>query len=418
MKLLRLLSIPVITILLAGIPVFWAFPGELRFWRASGIVLGWAGCGLLLASLLLMLREARLASWLGGLERMYRWHHGVGTVAYISLLAHPLALAINAWIESPVRAWQTLSPLNEGWPVWLGWIALLLLMSGLATSFVARLPYRLWRWLHGLLGVGVVVGLAHVFQLLGSSLPVLMAAFLVLSLLAWRLIRVDWGKAARPYLVRSVQHIAEAMVEISLSPLSTPIPAKAGQFVLVAFQRGANYRGCGEYHPFTISSVGADLQISIGVKALGDCTGRIQAMEAGVAARVQGPFGVFLADRPEVPQLWIAGGIGITPFLAVLRAAPLSQPVRLLYLYRSDADAAFLTELQTLAAGSAQLSLLTHATASGRADLATMLSGAGDLTGHECYLCGPPGLVAAAVRFLQQQGLKSGHIHYESFDFR
>ena len=119
MNFLRTLSIPLLTAVLLGIPVIWAFPAELPAWRSLGIVLGWAGCGLLLASLLLMLRETWLAERLGGLERMYAWHHVLGTLAYVVLLAHPLALAADNLAASPAMAWALLSPWAQGWP--RGW---------------------------------------------------------------------------------------------------------------------------------------------------------------------------------------------------------------------------------------------------------------------------------------------------------
>ena len=89
----RPLAIPLISATLVGLTVLWAFPENLGFWRSVAIVSGWAGCGLLAASLLLMIREARLAAWLGGLESMYLWHHRLGVSAYLVLLVHPLALA-------------------------------------------------------------------------------------------------------------------------------------------------------------------------------------------------------------------------------------------------------------------------------------------------------------------------------------
>ena len=78
MFLLRWLSIPLLILAFTAGPVYWAFPEGLSAARSLGIVLGWAGCGLLLASLLLMLRETWLSRWLGGLERMYQWHHRTG----------------------------------------------------------------------------------------------------------------------------------------------------------------------------------------------------------------------------------------------------------------------------------------------------------------------------------------------------
>ena len=62
-----------------------------------------------------MLREPYLARWPGGLERIYRWHHHTGIIAYV-LLAHPLALAAAGVSHSPMFARHTPSPFDEGWP--------------------------------------------------------------------------------------------------------------------------------------------------------------------------------------------------------------------------------------------------------------------------------------------------------------
>lgn len=417
MAALRFLSIPVLVLACLAGPVYWAWPEGLSAARSLGIVLGWAACGLLLASLLLMLRETWLAERLGGLERMMRWHHWVGMVAYCLLLAHPLALAADAWLNLPALAWQVLSPFSHSWPVWAGWLSLVLLMLGLVTTFSSRLPYRAWRWLHMLLGVGVLFGLWHI-ALLGieeSVLPVLVpsAAFLV-----WRVLRDDFGFAARPYSVQSVRTVAAGMVEIVLQPMATPIAVAPGQFVLVAFLNGPAFRGCGEFHPFTVSAIDAAQQISVGVKALGDCTRHIQSIEPGVMARVHGAFGEFLTAQAAGPQLWIAGGIGITPFLARLRAGRLSQPTTLLYLYRAEADAAFLPELQAAADADPLLSLKAVATGSAPADMNALLPNAPEQAHYECYLCGPPGMVAMLRRFLQGRGITPRHIHFESFGFR
>jgi predicted ferric reductase len=263
----------------------------------------------------------------------------------------------------------------------------------------------------------VLIGLWHLLQL-GIEDPVLPILGLASLFLGWRLLREDSGLAARPYIVQSAAPVADGMVEISLKPLAEPIAATAGQFVLVAFFAGPTFRGCGEFHPFTVSSIGADRQIRVGVKALGDCTRRIQGIEAGVLARVHGAFGTFLADRPPAPQLWLAGGIGITPFLAMLRAGPVSQPTTLVYLYRAESDAAFLEELCALAHRDPQLSLQALATGNEPPNLDSLLPAARELAGNECYLCGPPGMIAAVRQLLHERGIKTRHIHFENFGFR
>ncbi len=417
MSLLRFLSIPLLILAATAGPVFWAMPDGLGLARSLGIVVGWAGCGLLLASLLLMLREPRLARGLGGLERMYRWHHWAGTAAYVCLLAHPLLLAGDALPNSRQLAWQTLSPFDQGWPVWLGWLSLLLLMVGLAVTFERRIPYRTWRWLHIGLGLAVLLGLLHLV-LLGIDEPVWPIFGLAAVFLGWRIVREDLGLAAQPYIVQSTKTVAKDMVEISLKPLAEAVSVMPGQFVLVAFFAGPTFRGCGEFHPFTVSAVGASGEIQVGVKALGDCTQKIQSIEPGVMARVHGAFGNFLADRPSSPQLWVAGGIGITPFLAQIRAGLLKQQTLLLYLYRAEADAAFMDEIKAIAGRDPNLSLRAVATGNDVPDLALLLPDAAALTQHDCYLCGPPGMVAGLRKALSLKGITPRHVHFENFEFR
>ena len=414
---LRMNPIHLITVALVGSLVAWAFPEELSSWRSLSIVTGWIGCGLLLTSLLLMIREPWLASKLGGLEPMYLWHHRLGIWADLFLLLHPLALAADAWDESATLAWSTLAPWQQGWPVWLGWGSLLSMMAGLAVALFPQLAYAAWRKLHHLLTLSVLLGGAHLVQL-GLEPPLILAPLLALFFLLWRLLRADYGLAAKPYVVNRVTRQAQDLVEVSLQPLARPISAMPGQFVVVAFFKGPGFKGCGEYHPYTLSAIAPDGELSLGIKALGDCTRRIQTVQPGTAVRVQGPFGQFLTQAAKGPSLWIAGGIGITPFLARLRSGPLTQSVRLIYLHRNAADAAYLNELDELAAHQPQLSLKVVASGDGLPDLNTLLPTAAELTHCPCYLCGPMGLIKAAVALLKQRGVPAKHIHFDRFDFR
>lgn len=410
-------AIPLLTALCLAGPVLWAWPEALPPWRATGIALGWAGSGLLLASLLLMLREPRLAQALGGLERMYRWHHGTGLAAYVLLLAHPLALAAQGWREGPAQAWATLAPAGDA--LWLGWAGLAGLMGGLAATFSPHLPYGRWRGLHALLGVAVLLGLAHVHAL-GIGQAGWLAALVAAGLLAWRWLREDAGLGARPYRVSAAQRQTPDVVEVTLAPLagSPPLRARPGQFVLAAFPPSPVFPGCGEFHPYTLSATGADGTLRLGIKALGDCTRRLQGIQPGAPARVEGPFGDFLVDRAPGPALWVAGGIGITPFLAALRAGPPEAPVHLLYLYRQPADGAFVAELQDLARAEPRLTLAAQPTGDALPDWATLLPPTAEDARRHCYLCGPPGLVAALRAELARRGVPAEHIHFESFDFR
>ena len=263
----------------------------------------------------------------------------------------------------------------------------------------------------------MLVGFLHVLQL-GISAGALFALAAAVLLLLWRLLRVDLGTAAKPYIVTSVRSVAQSMVEVSLKPLALPIDAVPGQFVLAAFFRGPNYQGCGEFHPFSISGLGQAHEFRLGIKALGDCTRRMQHLEAGVAAWVHGPFGEFLTALPPRPLLWVAGGIGITPFLGFLRQQSIPTPMTLIYLYRGEQDAAYLDELTALSQHCPNLVLQAEATGSGMPNLHQLLPAAEALANQECYVCGPPGLIEAVSRLLLERGVPIERIHFEHFDFR
>ncbi|WP_230969977.1 ferredoxin reductase family protein [Nitrogeniibacter aestuarii] len=410
-------TLPVVVVGLIAVPLWWAWPGFAVGWRGAGIVLGWLGYGFIFASLVCMMREPRLARWFGGLERMYAWHHVLGVWAYVFLLAHPLALAADWLPDAPDYAWSVLSPARQDLAGWLGWAALLCLMAGLGSALSARLSYSAWRWLHGLLALSVPLGLAHLVAL-GITDWLLWMPVLALGVLLWRVLRSDVGLGALPHVVSAVSRPARDIVELTLKPMARGVRARPGQFILVAFFEGPRFRGCHEYHPFTLTHIAPDGSLKIGIKALGDCTRHIQSIEPGVAARVQGAFGDFGAVEADKPAVWLAGGIGIAPFLALLRASPPARPVTLIYLYQSPADAAFVAELEALARQHAGVSLQTVVADGGPPDLDAILPASEVLVGRECLLCGPPALVSAAVHVLQSRGVPAGCIHYERFDFR
>lgn len=405
-------------LVLAVLPALSAVPPAPYTMAVSGAWLGWLGAGSLAVSLILMVREPVFAAWFGGLERMYRWHHALGTVGYALVLAHPLALAAQFLPRDPQSAWRILSPVAQSWNVGLGWLALLGLMAGLAVTFARRLRYGLWRPLHAAVGVGVMLGIAHVVAVGGWAISAWLLIAPASLALGWRVWRADRGGAARPYEVAAVSHPSRRLTEVTLRPLATPLPVAPGQFVMVAFFEGPHYCGCGEYHPFTAGHTAPDGALTVGIKELGDCTRHIQSLEAGVAARVQGPYGTFLADRPDAPELWIAGGVGVMPFLAALRAGPAARSTEFIYLSRELRDAAYLDELNGYAAGQSLLHVRPLVMQEDPAPLFSVLATVSDLPARHAYLCGPPPLITAVTKWLRQHGTPQSHIHFERLDFR
>ncbi len=417
-RLLRPLSVPATLLVLVAAPLLVFFPAGFPSWRAASLLAAWAGYGLLLASLLLMLREVRISRWLGGVEHMTLWHHYAGFAAYLLLLCHPALLLIDGWRHSAQAGLAAIWPQPPGAVITSGWIALLCMMAGLLATFLYKLPYRLWRLLHALLGVAVVIGGAHI--LLIDTRPLAWILMLLAALaLAVRFLRIDAGLAAKRHEVTQVVRIAPDVVEVTLTPLLPPArPVAAGELVFVGFRWRTWFGRTGEFHPFTVSGTAPDGALRIGIKALGAHTAQLQQLPVGVQADVQGPYTGFLSERPAAPQLWIAAGIGITPFVAELRSATLTQPTLLIYIAHSRADAAYVDELEALAQRQPALQLQVVLTGGKRPALASLLPADSTLCEQTCYLCGPPLLTEQFIRALRARGVPDDRIHFERFDYR
>jgi ferredoxin-NADP reductase len=164
----------------------------------------------------------------------------------------------------------------------------------------------------------------------------------------------------------------------------------------------------------------------------GAASGHLHAhVQAGSVLKVRAPAGRFFIDSDaSVPAVFVAGGIGITPMMSMLRWCLAEQPGRPLYLFygvRSRADHAFKPVLQALALAHPRFSLhvaYSHAVAgdvlghgcqhAGRIDLALLRSNLPHGR-HQFYICGPPPLMQSLVPALRDWGVRAGDIHFEAF---
>ena len=106
-------------------------------------------------------------------------------------------------------------------------------------------------------------------------------------------------------------------------------------------------------HAFSIVSAPFEGNLTIATRMRDSDYKRIlKALTIGSPIQIEGPFGSLILHKDqERPAVFIAGGIGITPFISILRQATqdqLQQRLILLYSNRRPEDAAFLTELQQL----------------------------------------------------------------------
>ncbi|MEQ9462693.1 MAG: ferric reductase-like transmembrane domain-containing protein [Haliea sp.] len=393
--------------------------------RLAGVV----GLALLLLAAALSARVPGVDLPFGGLTKLWRTHHLLGAGSLLLLLVHPLLLAFAASAWGQGLAFGTLFPPLSDRATWAGWLALLLMMVFLAPSFAffGAPKYERWKRLHSLAGPAVILALIHTF-LLSRTMPgptdtIIWSLFALLGVgaVGWRLV-FSRRIGRLPYTVTRVDTVADGVAELSLKPDRDHLRYSAGNFVyLTPFDTGlaAGHR---EEHPYTLSSSPLEPELRIAIKALGDASRAIQTIPVGTPVTVEGPYGCFFPpdSKARTAELWVAGGVGITPFLARmrhLRALGEGGDIHLVYAVQDESRAVYAGELRQLAAEIPGFALTFHYFFQEGPVTAPFLGTAcPDLARREVYICGPLALNQLVRDHVYRAGVSADHIHSEEFE--
>ncbi|MFN3217703.1 MAG: ferric reductase-like transmembrane domain-containing protein [Acidimicrobiales bacterium] len=387
-----------------------------------GLYIGAVSIVLMAWSFVLALRVRWMERFFGGLDSMYRVHRWAGALAAGAMFLHTrnepeIENGIAGASESMADAAEGLAGTGE---VMLYLLVLL--------SVLRWMPYRWWRWSHKLLGIPFVFACWHFFTAdktyanssgwglyFGSIMALGIGAFV-----ARVLVRDPLLKGARYRVSEAVTR--GDTIELLLDPVGRPVEHRAGQFASLKVQR----RGLSEPHLFTIASRSDDGSLRFFIKDLGDWTNKIVELGedlVGAEVRVEGPYGRFepLPTSGSDTTVWVAGGAGVTPFLAAideLEPAPAGQRPTLFYAVRGEDDAIAIDVVRAAAADGRIDLVVCDSSSGGRFDPAMVHDRftAAELDGSHLAVCGPAGLVAAVQRLGDVVGARS--VEQEDFDIR
>lgn len=416
---------------LAANPGFWD-------WRRALVILSgllalwWMSAGMVLAT-----RPAWLEKRFGGLDKLYRLHKNIGIGSGILVFSHwmiewlPKQLSKLGWIPPRPRGpkgmqdmWLSLAKdVGE----WAGYILLALVVIAL----IRRIPYRYFRLVHKGFGLVYMAAVFHGLMLMPNSfwtqpLGWLTATFAAAGLMAALLSLGNRIGRNRQYSSRieTINRHAGQVLEIVCRPQASWPGHRAGQFLF------ANFGQPGEgAHPFTIASAW-DVQngtLTLAIKALGDFTAALpDQIKAGQILTLEGPYGEFnfstqnAVDRNifEKTQIWIAGGIGITPFLAKLNERASNPPAATdTDLFYCTAQATNFPDHLEILCQKAGVRLHRRIT-SNEGNLGSDQVQACLKPGTSVWFCGPAAWGSALAKDLINRGLPYSAFHREAFEFR
>jgi predicted ferric reductase len=365
-----------------------------------------------------------------GAEVAIRLHRHMADVLVAAVAAHVALVVVGDTSNLAL-----FDPLGAPWRAQAAVASCVALGALIATSVLRRrlrLTYARWRGLHNALGIGALaLGLLHaigVDRYLTSGPSGLVATGLagvgVLGLIELRLLRPR-RLARRPYVVERVDGERGGATTLALrADGHRGHHFRPGQF---AWLKLADAPQALVEHPFSYSSSARRQERpTFTIKAYGDFTSRVPRLRPGTRLLLDGPHGSYRARRHAERFVLIAGGIGITPVISLLRTAAEAgdrRPFLLLYGSLRWEEVIFREELVRL---EQRLDLrVVHVLTEpppawpgekGFIDtdlLARHLPP--DLGRAEMFLCGPPPMLAAALTGLESLGVAPEHVHSEQF---
>lgn len=210
---------------------------------------------------------------------------------------------------------------------------------------------------------------------------------------------------------------------------------KAGQYLSVSMP-GPN--GWSQAHPFTISCAPEDSLLSLTIRRQGEFTSAIPDLKAGTPLKCMGPLGAFCNDiDSKLSIVMMAGGVGVTPFLSVLRHfrnTDAGNKVKLFWANKTIEEAFRIDEISEM---TNKLDLTVVHCLSREDDVqrhfqpqyariryetghlsGDILKGDGVTKGAAFYLCGPPPMMESALKELGTLQVEQSEVEQERFTWQ
>lgn len=365
------------------------------------------------ANFLMATRAKWVEKIFGGLDKMYMIHRRSGVIAVVLLILHFLFVP------------RDLTEFTIGKP--MGFYALVLILIGVVLSaapvFKRKIKYHKWINFHKLMGAFYVLGIVHSLKVptLTSELPmvrVYVYGMALIGIVAWvyKAFLYNLFNKKLNYTVNAVKHFTNDTTEILLQPVNKNLAFTAGQFTFISFE-GMNKN---EAHPFTISNHPNDNLLRLTIKALGDYTADLQgAIKKGMNAKLQGAFGLFdFKKATHKKQLWLAGGIGITPFLSFIREVNTDYDITLVWSVKSTEEANYKEEIEIIIFEKPNLKfILWDSKTKGYFSIGNKYNSQ-TIKDHSIFICGAEVMRESYIKQLLEKGISINDIHYEEFSFR
>lgn len=355
-----------------------------------------------------------------GLDKAYVAHKWVSIISVVLVVVHIGVLAGNDELiisRGVVTAEDSKGII--GWPSFILFAALVLL-----AILAKKMNYEAWKSIHKFMFLPYLIGLAHYYRCSDYAILSLSPFSIWLNLInligiisaVYSIFLYERTAFRYRYKISRIKFVAKDTLEIIGNTTGKDLKFTPGQFTFLKFlDKSIKFPS----HPFTISQAPKKGEIQFTIKNLGDHTTKlVSKVKIGDEFAVTKSHGMFNYTRGSRHQIWIAGGIGITPFRSFYQAGiPAEFSIDFFYAYNNEEEGPYLEEIKALNQDNLRLYLIDFTEqgflAVGKIKECVIMKNPVDI-----YFCGPKPMRENLRKNLKNCGINVLNFHFEEFQFK
>ncbi len=373
-------------------------------------------------------RYSFINNFFGGLDKVYRLHRLSAEIGFTFGLIHYLIylfnkVMVNIGMIQSGRSSNNLQgiilQLYDASHIFLE-PAFILIIVLVAISLLKKIPYHIFQYTHKFIPVLYLVIAFHAIVTpirgawlgtVGGAILYIVLFFGIVSALISIFQQIGF-KHKNKGKIKYINNIGADILTLNIE-LDKTFKYQAGQFVFIKFKHSM------EPHPFSIASYTADNVIKFYIKESGDWTKQLHSnIKNGDEVTIEGPYGDFIFNDNS-NQIWIAGGIGITPFIARLEyLANNKTNQEICLLYSNQAKSEIDDMLVSLCEKAGVKLTIVDTTKSGMLTFDKIKEMLPNISTSSVWFCGPTGFRKVIQKGFKENNFNLSNIHYDIFMFR
>ena len=378
-------------------------------------------------------RNLILEKFFDGLDKSYIYHKFLSIISLVLVIIHTQLLDAGGRGETVSASTSaTVQTLSQGARnsshifKTFGSISMYLFIALVILALIVKkLNYERWKLIHKIMFIPYIIGIIHyygssnyaVWGLDSFSIFLNIINFIGITSVIYSIVIYETSSFKYKFTIEKLETVANSMIEITGKTVGRSINFLPGQFAFLKLKGKENNFPS---HPFSISQAPKQGEIQFTIKALGDHTAKLlDTIKIGNEFLVSGPHGKFNYLTGSKKQIWIAGGIGITPFRSFYQSdIPDDYSIDFFYAFNNKEEGAYVEEIMEMPQRNNLRVHLLNSKEEGFLSGEKIIKHVNMEDPVDVYFCGPKPMRKILRKQLKDSGLNIMGFHYDNFQFK